>query len=104
MWMADQAEWLAGRSPATFHLASARGALLAQQSAAAQLARLLVVLPRAKFFLHAAAFDQFFESPQGESDGFTIVNPHPQPHCSSVDKKAPRSAAEGGTRCCVMLN
>jgi hypothetical protein len=66
--------------------------LLAQKSAAAHLARLLVVLAGAQFLLHPTPFDQLLESAKSQTDGFPIVNPHPQTHSTStsfgeLDKK-----------------
>jgi hypothetical protein len=36
-----------------------------------------------QFFLHAAAFDQFFKPAQGQTNWFFVMNTHPQAHSSS---------------------
>jgi hypothetical protein len=58
-------------------LGLADGALLAELGSAADLARLLIVLPLAKFLLQTTAFQELFESSKCCTDGFPVVDAHP---------------------------
>jgi len=59
------------------HSGLADGALLSQFGSTANFTRLFVVLSLAEFLLQSAAFQKFFESPKGRSDGFSVVHTHP---------------------------
>jgi hypothetical protein len=59
------------------------GLLFPQTGTTAQFAGFFVVLMGTQFFLHAAAFDQFLEPAQGQTDWFFVMNTHPQAHSSS---------------------
>src|SRR5437773_1183191 len=65
-----------GAAEAALRLCLAHVALLAELGPATGFARLFVVFAFAKFFLHAAAFEKFFESPQSHADWLAIMYAH----------------------------
>src|SRR4051794_28758288 len=75
----------------------AGGLLLAELGPAAQLARLLVVLVRPQLLLHAAAFDEFLEPAQGETDRLFLVDTHSQAHSSSSQETRPPRGSRPGS-------
>jgi len=68
--------WFANRHQFGF----ANGTLLAQLSATSCLTRLLVILAFSQFFLNTTSFEEFLEPAQGQVNGFSVVDTHPQRH------------------------
>ena len=73
----------------------ADGTLLAQLGAPSRFTRLLVVFAFAQLFGEAAPFQKFFETAQGRTNRFPVVNAHSQRHASLRNDVLPRRLGEG---------